>query len=135
MNRRILLAYQLMTGVSDAATGAMLITAPGLTLNLMRLHMPPDTLPFISCIGAFVFAVGMSCLYGAVVMAHGWNRCRLEMIWLLTAFTRASVAILIVAQVLKHALEPGWIAIGFFDGTCVIVQAIGLRKEWLADAK
>jgi hypothetical protein len=135
MNRRILLVYQLVIGASDTVTGALLITTPGATLSLMKLHAPADALPFISFIGAFVFAVGMSCLYGVVVMARGWSRCRLETIWLLTAFIRASVAILIVTQVLAHALETGWIMIGIFDGGCAIAQAIGLRRGWLADAE
>ena len=60
------------------------------------------------------------------------NRCKLEAIWLLTAITRASVAIFVVAQILARGLEAGWIAVALFDGACTLIQAIGLRKGWLA---
>ena len=54
MNRPILIGYQLLIGMSDTSTGAMLIVAPELTLRLMHLHVPSDALPFLSFIGAFV---------------------------------------------------------------------------------
>lgn len=134
MNRSFLLGYQLLVGVSDTATGAVLVIAPGATLHLLRLHAPADALPFVSFVGAFVLAVGLSCTYGAVQMARDWKRCRLETVWLLTAFTRASVAIFIAAQLLVHALGSGWLLVAVFDAACVIFQGIGLRKGWLSDA-
>jgi hypothetical protein len=54
MKRRILLAYQLITGLSDGITGLLLIFAPALTLRLMRLAAPSAALPFLSYVGAFV---------------------------------------------------------------------------------
>jgi hypothetical protein len=131
MNRSFLLGYQLLIGLSDTATGSLLIVVPAATLGLMRLHAPTDALPFVSYIGAFVFSVGLSCLYGAVLMARDWNVCRLETVWLLTAFARASVAVFIVAALVAHTLETGWLTIAVFDGACVIFQGIGLRKGWL----
>jgi len=133
MNRSFLLGYQLMIGVSDTATGAVLLLVPQATLWLLGLHAPSDALPFLSYIGAFVFAVGLSCIYGAVLMAREWDQCRLETVWLLTAFARASVALFITAQLLAHALEAGWLMIAVFDGACVILQGIGLRQGWLRD--
>ena len=93
MNRPILLGYQLLIGLSDAVTGALLIIAPEFTLRLMGLHVPTDSLPFLSFIGAFVLSVGLACLYGALVIAHRGSPCKLEVVWLLTAITRGSVAI------------------------------------------
>jgi hypothetical protein len=132
MNRSILIAYQLLIGLSDTLTGALLLVAPELALRLMRLHAPADALPFVSFIGAFVFSVGVACLYGAVVIVRRRNACKLEVIWLLTAITRASVAIFVVAQILARGLEAGWIAVALFDGACSLIQAIGLRKGWSA---
>jgi hypothetical protein len=66
-------------------------------------------------------------------MAHRGNPCKLEVIWLLTAFTRASVAIYLVTQILAHTLEAGWLTVAITDGACVLIQAIGLRKGWLAN--
>ncbi|MGP8227681.1 MAG: hypothetical protein ACLQGT_16185 [Terracidiphilus sp.] len=132
MNRPILIGYQLLTGISDTLTGALLMIAPGFTLDLMRLHAPAVALPYLSFIGSFVLAVGLSCLYGAWLMLRGGSPCRLEMVWLLTAITRASVAIFIVAQLLAHTLEAGWFTVALSDGACVLIQAMGLRKGWLA---
>ena len=133
MNRPLLLAYQLLTGLSDALTGALLIIAPTLALRLMGLHVPEDALPFVSFIGAFVFSVGLACLFGARVVFRRGSPCRLETVWLLTAITRASVAIFVVAQVLDHSLQAGWLTVAIADGACVVIQAIGLRKGWVAN--
>lgn len=133
MNRSFLLGYQLLIGIFDIATGVLLVIAPEATLVLMGLHAPADTLPFLSFIGAFVFSIGWACFYGAFLIARDSNGCRLETVWLLTAFARASVAIFVSEQILVHALEPGWLTVAIFDSTCVILQAIGLRKGWLVD--
>jgi hypothetical protein len=132
MNRPVLLGYQLLIGLSDTLTGALLIIAPEFTLRLMGLHVPSDALPFLSFIGAFVLSVGLACLYGAWVMARRGSPCKLEVVWLLTAITRGSVAVFIVAQILAHTLEAGWLSVAISDGACVLIQAIGLRRGWLA---
>lgn len=132
MNRPILIGYQLLIGLSDTFTGALLIIAPVFALGLMRLHVPTQTLPFLSFIGAFVLSVGLACLYGAWMMARRGSPCKLEVVWLLTAITRASVAIFVVTQILAQTLEAGWLTVAVTDGACVLIQAIGLRKGWLA---
>ncbi len=132
MNRPILIGYQLAIGLSDTLTGALLIVAPEFALRLMRLHAPADALPFLSFLGAFVLSVGLACLYGAFVTARRGSPCKVEVVWLLTAISRASVAILVVTQILAHALEAGWLTVAISDGACALIQAIGLRKGWLA---
>jgi len=134
MNRSVIFGYQMLTGVSDASTGALLMIAPVFTLRLMGLHAPADSLPFLSFIGAFVLSVGLSCLYGAYLISRCAVLPRLEMVWLLTALTRSGVAIFVVSQVLMQNLEPGWVTVALSDGACVTIQAIGLRKGWLAHA-
>ncbi|MGD0832425.1 MAG: hypothetical protein ABR907_15935 [Terracidiphilus sp.] len=133
MNRRVLIGYQLLIGISDMATGALLITAPTFALGLMHLQPPADALPFLAFIGAFVLSVGLACLYGALVTIRRGSPCKVEVVWLLTAITRASVAIFIAVQILTHTLEAGWLSVVFSDGACVLIQAIGLRKGWLAN--
>jgi hypothetical protein len=133
MTRPILLMYQLLIGVSDTLTGALLIVAPELTLRLMRLQVPSDALTYLSFVGAFVFSVGLACLYGALLMARRGSRSSLETVWLITAFTRASVAIFVAAQIMNHSLEMGWSLVALSDSACVVVQAIGLRKCWLVN--
>jgi hypothetical protein len=134
MNRLSILGYQLLTGISDSSTGALLMIAPAFALRLMHLSTPPDALIYISFIGAFVLSVGLACLYGALIAHRNGSRTKLEIVWLLTAFTRAGVAIFVIEQVLVNALEAGWAMIAIFDGVCVFIQAIGLRKGWLASA-
>ncbi len=130
MNRSLLLGYQLLTGLSDLATGVLLAVAPARTLRLMRLHAPADARVYLSFLGAFVLAVGLSHLYGAFVIYRGSCRRDLEIVWLLTAFLRSSVAIFVFAQVCVGSLEAGWFTVAAFDAICVLVQAMGLHKGW-----
>ena len=134
MMRSWLVAYQWATGLSDTLTGALLYMAPAFTLRTMGLPAPAAALPYISYIGAFVLSVGIACLYGALVLrAHGCPE-RIETVWLLTAISRAAVSIFLVQAVIGGTLVPLWIGIALFDATCVVVQAIGLRRGWLRHA-
>ena len=134
MNRRFLFGYQLITGFSDAGTGALLILAPEFTLGLMDIHVPSDAIPFVSFIGAFVFSVGLACLYGAWLAGRGEGRTRVEMIWLLTAFTRSAVAIFLAQRVIAGSLQAAWLTVAIPDGAFVLIQAVGLRMRWVARA-
>ena len=131
MKHPFLLTYQLLIGISDTLTGALLIVAPKLTLRLMRLHAPAESLPFVSFIGAFVFAVGLSCLYGAYVTSIRPCASKVEVVWLVTALVRSSVAIYVLVSVMTGALEAGWLTVAVSDGACVVIQATGLRRGWL----
>lgn len=134
MTRPILIAYQLLIGLSDAITGALLVVAPEFALRLMFLEAPPDALIYISFIGAFVFSVGVACLYGALLAYQGQFGRRLETVWLLTAITRGSIAFFVFVQVTLGALAPGWLTVAVVDGACLAIQVIGLRKGWIASA-
>lgn len=134
MNRTTLVAYQLITGLSDTLTGALLLIAPELTLRLMHLSAPADAQIYLSFVGAFVFSVGLACLYGARLAYRGSSHMRIEVVWMLTALTRASVAIFVAGQVLASTLAEGWMTVAISDGACVLIQAIGLCRGWLASA-
>ena len=133
MNRPILLTYQLLIGISDTLTGALLIIAPEFTLRLMHLQVPSDALTYLAFVGVFVFSVGLACLYGALLMARRGSQRSIETVWLLTAFTRAGVTIFVAAQIMAHSLELGWSTVALSDGACVLIQEVGLRKCWLAN--
>jgi hypothetical protein len=126
-----LLSYQLIAGFSDASTGALLIAAPLFTLRMMGLAVPSDATPFLSFIGAFVFAVGLAYLYGALLVRRTSGVPRLEAVWIMTAIIRTSVAVFILAAVFNRSLAPGWLSIAAFDGACALIQARGLRRGWL----
>jgi hypothetical protein len=135
MKHPVLFAYQTVAGLSDTVTGAMLCVAPQVALRLMGLHIPADATPYVSYIGAFVFSVGLSYLYGALLIAIEAPAERVEMVWLTTAFTRSAVAVYVLKGVLAGDLELGWITVAAFDAACVVIQAVGLRKKWLFDAR
>jgi hypothetical protein len=135
MNKRnLLLAYQLLTGASDTATGTLLLLAPVLTLHLMKLQAPTDALVFLSYMGAFVLSVGIACLYGALLATQRSTAEKIEVVWLLTAITRGIVAVFVAVKIASGQLEMGWIAVALSDGALAAVQLIGLRKGWLRDA-
>jgi len=129
-----LLGYQLAAGLSEVFTGAFLILAPVFTIQLMGLAASPESAPFLSLIGAFMLAVGLVYLYGALLVRRTRGAGRLEAVWLLTAMIRSSVAIFILDEVLKGNLPGGWLVIAIFDGICVLIQARGLRRGWLTHA-
>jgi hypothetical protein len=135
MRRRWLLAYQWLTGISDAGTGALLCIAPMVALQLMHLSAPADAAPYISYIGAFVFSVGLSGIYGAILMHRRAPAVAAAIVWLLTACTRASVAVFVAKAVLVGQLDRAWLTVAVFDGCCVVFQATGLRMRWLNDAR
>jgi len=56
---------------------------------------------------------------------------RIETVWLLTALVRASVAIFVLQRVLNGTLDSGWLLVACADGSCAIVQGVGLKKGWL----
>ena len=132
--RHILLAYQLLTGLSDTSTGLLLIAAPALTLGLMHLN-PPDAaaLPYLSYIGAFVLSTGLACFYGALLTTRPHFTAKLETVWLLTALTRAIVALFVLIQVTTGALPSGWLTVALSDGALALLQFIGLTRGWLSD--
>jgi hypothetical protein len=130
-----LLTYQLVAGFSDTSTGALLIVAPLFTLRMMGLVVPREATPFLSFIGAFVFAVGLAYLYGALLVRRTRGVLQLEAVWIMTAMIRTSVAVFILAAVFNRSLSTGWLSIAIFDGACALIQARGLRRGWLNVAR
>ena len=131
MKRSLLIVYQFLTGLSDTATGLLLIAAPEATLQLMKLHATADTLPFLSYIGVFVLSVGLACFYGGLLALKHASPDKLEVVWLLTAITRGLVAVFVVVKVASGTLEPGWSTVAFTDGVLALIQCVGLATGWL----
>ena len=130
--RTLLFAYQLLTGASDTSTGLLLLSAPALTLRLMRLApAAPAALPFLSYTGAFVLSTGLACFYGAWLTTRPLFASKLEVVWLLTALTRASVSLFVFTAVFSNTLETGWLTVALSDGLFAALQLIGLARRWL----
>jgi hypothetical protein len=139
MKHRLLFLYQLLTGLSDTATGVLLVAAPAFTLHLMHVNAPPDALPYLSWVGAFVLSVGLACLYGAFLTTRPIFTAKLETVWVLTTIARASVALFVASQIAAGALASGWISVPITDGAIALFQIIGLSRShtssrsWLSD--
>lgn len=100
--------------VMDGATGALLILAPGVALQLMGLdpaQAPPAYLRFI---GAFVFAVGI--LYGVAWRAFIAERyVEWSVVWIATAWIRLCVGCTVFGLVLSGSLAVGWSSVPAAD--------------------
>jgi hypothetical protein len=134
MSRRLIVIYQLVAGLSDTVTGALLLFVPGLTLHLMHVSAGAAALPFLSYIGAFVLSVGIAYLYGISLAMHAGSRAKLEVVWLLTALTRGLVALFVTSSIVRGSLETGWIDVALWDGLLALVQVTGLFQGWLRNA-
>jgi hypothetical protein len=128
MNRRLLLAYQLVNGLLDTVTGLLLLFSPGATLHMMSLHASPENFPFLSYIGAFVLSLGSAYLYGAFLTTQPAFLQKLQVVWLLSGVTRAFVALFLVASISGGAFGAGWINVAVADGVLALIQGIGLVK-------
>jgi hypothetical protein len=135
MKRPLLIAYQLLTGLSDTSTGLLLIAAPALTLRWMKLHAAASAQIFLSYIGVFVLSVGVACLYGGWLAIERAPADKLEVVWLLTAITRGLVALFVAVKVAFGALEPGWSTVAFTDGVFALLQFAGLARGWLRNVR
>jgi hypothetical protein len=131
MKNKLLLAYQILTGLSDSLTGILLVFAPALTLHLMQVKAPADSLVYISYIGAFVLSTGIACLYGTSLITPTRISEKLEAVWLLTAITRGLVAFFVASSILRGTLSSAWLSVALSDGFLAILQTVGLAGGWL----
>ena len=118
--------WSLVVGAMDAATGLWLILAPASLLELF--HVPPvspDALVFVSWIGIFVLAVGLSC--GLALLPR---RARGETVWIFTSGVRVLVAVFLTASILSDSLPIVWAVVGLADGLVALVQIAILRAGW-----
>lgn len=132
-SRRTVLLYQLFTALSDGATGLALLAAPAFTLAQMQVPAPPEALPYVRYLGAFVLSTGLACAYGAWATQRR-RPAELSAVWLLTAITRTLVALCVAAQIASGALDPHWATVAAFDGALALVQFLGLRRRWPANS-
>ena len=117
--------WSVAVGAMDAVTGALLIFAPALVLGLLGIGTPSaDALQFLSWIGVFVMAVGLS--YG---LALGEPR-RGEAVWIFTALVRMMVAVFLTGKILSGTMAPAWLMVAASDGAVALVQLAILRAGW-----
>jgi hypothetical protein len=118
--------WSVMVGAMDALTGLLLILAPAAVLRVLRIEAPSaDALVYLSWIGVFVMAVGLS--YG---FALGKHRGHGETVWMFTSLARIMVAVFLVIQITRETMAPAWMGVALSDGFVALVQMMILRKGW-----
>ena len=123
---RFLKIWSVMVGAMDALTGLLLILAPGVVLRLLEIEAPShDAMVFLSWIGVFVMAVGLS--YG---FALGRHRGHGETVWMFTSLARSLVALFLIIHITMGNMAPAWAVVAAGDGLVALVQMVILRKGW-----
>jgi hypothetical protein len=118
--------WSVMVGAMDALTGLLLMLAPAAVLRVLRIEAPSaDALVYLSWIGVFVMAVGLS--YG---FALGRHRGHGETVWMFTALARILVTVFLVIQITRETMAPAWLVVALSDGVVALVQMMILRKGW-----
>lgn len=131
--RRIVLAYAVLAGACDTATGVLLVTVPAATLRLMAIPAIPGEAVYLRFIGAFVGGIGLTYLApfaasrGSAAIAG-----RLAHVLVTTAIVRGCVAAFVAGAVLAGALVPAWLSVCATDLAFALFQAYVVRRRWLA---
>ena len=126
--KRLALFWSLAVGAMDALTGLLLILSPALVLRLLGIaELPAESLVFLSWIGVFVAATGLS--YGL-----SWRGgIAAETVWTFTAGVRFSVAALLAVKIASGNLPAAWAMVAAADAAVATVQVIGLKAGWWKD--
>ena len=109
---------------------ALTLSAAAALLTLLPLNLPA-AIAVAFLIGAFVLSTGLACFYGAWLTTPPLYAAKLEVVWLLTAITRATVALFVFTQVFTGTLESGWLTVVLSDGIIALIQFTGLARGWL----
>jgi hypothetical protein len=117
--------WSLAVGSMDAVTGLLLVFAPALVLKLLGIAPPSaDALVFVSWIGVFVAAVGLS-----YAMALG-GAARGETVWGFTALVRILGAVFLTIRIFDGTLAPAWGMVAGTDFSVGVFQILILRRGW-----
>ncbi len=125
MSRRLITAYCLLAGACDALTGALLVSAPIATLQLMRIADLPAEPVYLRFLGAFVGGVGLAYLYP--FLFRGWSGARLAVVLEVTALVRLCVALFLGVSIARGALSVPWSTVLLTDLLLAAAQIWMLR--------
>jgi hypothetical protein len=118
--------FCLFAGGGDAATGLLLLFAPGLVLRLLGITVPEDNLILLRFVGVFVGSVGLAYLYPWLLhprLLRGESRLRTAIE--ITAGVRLAVALFLGFAVMTGRLDLPWATVGVYDALVAMAQ-IGL---------
>ena len=125
--KRLALFWSLAVGAMDALTGLLLILSPAFVLRLLGIAVPPAETVFLSWIGVFVAATGLS--YG--LSWRGGSAA--ETVWTFTAGVRISVAAFLAVKTASGILPTAWLTVAAADAAVATVQILGLKAGWWKD--
>jgi hypothetical protein len=118
--------WSIAVGGMDASTGLLLVFFPASVLAMLGIDQPSaDALVFLSWIGVFVMAVGLS--YG---LALGKRRSRGETVWMVTSLVRILVAVFLTFQIIGESMAMAWMLVAVADCVVALVQIAVLRAGW-----
>lgn len=118
--------WSIAVGAMDAVTGLLLVFYPASVLAMLKIEPPSaDALVFLSWIGVFVMAVGLS--YG---LALGKRRSRGETVWMVTSIVRILVAVFLTFRIIGESMAMAWILVAVADCVVALVQIAVLRAGW-----
>ncbi len=118
--------WSIAVGTMDAVTGLLLIIYPASVLVMLGIEPPSaDALLFLSWIGVFVMAVGLS--YG---LALGKRRSRGETVWMVTSIVRILVAAFLTLKIVGESMPMAWILVAISDCVVALVQIAVLGAGW-----
>lgn len=126
-------AISLFAGVSDTATGLLLVAAPAFALRLMGVPQRDPTM--VSFIGVFVAAVGFSYLVALARWRCNGSPVVLREVWKFTAIVRFAVGAFSSLAIARGLLEPGWWTVPAFDIAIATLQVVLLRRGWLGGSR
>jgi hypothetical protein len=117
--------WSIAVGSMDALTGFLLILSPGGVLQLLKIDVPsPDAMIYLSWIGIFVMAVGLS--YGLALGKRGWG----EAVWMFTSLVRILVAVFLTVRILDETMPKAWLLVAISDAMVALTQMAVLRANW-----
>jgi len=122
----------LAAGLMDASSGLLLMLAPKLALELMRIT-PPDVhaLVYIRFIGGFVFSVGSLYLIGLWRVYIANERVSLAILLGATAWVRLVICVLTASAIATGALSLAWGTVTLTDGCLAVLQFYFVAKKWI----
>lgn len=120
-----------IAGGGDAATGLLLLAAPGLVLRLLGIQHPGGDLVFLRFVGVFVGCVGLAYLYPLLLRNRVLRARRMAAAVEMTAMFRLAVALFLGVTVAAGALEMPWVTVGVYDAIVALAQiALLVRGEF-----
>ena len=129
LRRQLAIAYTAFAGGLDAASGLWLVFAPASMLATMGADPEDDPL-FLSFVGTFVAAVGISYLWALRRWLKRGDAEFLHSIWRVTILFRLAAGLFCAAHLATDDLDLAWIGVPIADFAFAAVQIWLLRAGW-----